>query len=93
VWKSADGFEWEQTQKNAFHDRSYHTMVTFKGCLYVMGGQNFSVYRNDVWKSCDESKTWENLGNAAWPVRAGHASIVYKDQIIVAGGCFKNSKG
>jgi len=68
-------------------------MVSFKDCLYVMGGQNFSVYRNDVWQSCDGAVTWTNLGNAAWPVRAGHATVVYKDKIIVAGGCFKNSKG
>jgi len=48
VWRSKDGAEWEQLE-DAFPARAYHTMVVLKDCMYVMGGQTFTEFRNDVW--------------------------------------------
>lgn len=73
--------------------QAYHSHVFFKGCHFVMGGQTFKDYLNDVWKSCDDGVNWTPLGNASWPVRAGQAATVYNDQIIVAGGCYADPKG
>jgi hypothetical protein len=93
VWSTENGTEWQQVNANAFPKRAYHNMVALKGCLYVMGGQTFSTYMNDVWKSCDEGKSWTSLGNATWPVRAGGAATVYEGNIIVAGGCYSGGSG
>lgn len=91
VWKTSDGRNWTQVAKAAFPKRAYHSMVLLKNCLFVMGGQTFKSYLNDVWKSCDEGITWESLGNASWPVRAGQAATVYNNEIVVAGGCYGDS--
>jgi hypothetical protein len=88
VWRSDNGTRWTQLHSNAFPKRAYHSMVYLKGCVYVMGGQTFQSYLNDVYRSCDGGQEWQPLGNASWSVRAGQAAAVHNGQIVVAGGCY-----
>lgn len=91
VWRldRTYGNVWQAMPQPAFGKRGYHGMVSHNDCLFVMGGQTFKGYMNDVWKSCDGAQTWESLGNAPWPARAGLAFTTFNGKIIVAGGCHK----
>jgi N-acetylneuraminic acid mutarotase len=72
-------------------------MFYHNGCVFVMGGQTVSFlgnpFYNDVWKSCDDGESWESLGNAPWPARAGIAYTSFNGNMIVAGGCHGSSIG
>lgn len=95
VWASENGTEWQLLANDQFGDRAYHSMLEMDGCLYIMAGQTFSTFYNDVWKSCDEGSTWTAATeDAAWPERAGQAAIVTSDgEMIVAGGCYNDESG
>lgn len=87
VWFSENGTTWTQMPKAPFGQRAYHAMWAMGECIFVAGGQTFTKFLNDVWKSCDGALTWQSLGNAPWAARAGLAFAVHRDQIIVGGGC------
>lgn len=62
-----------------------------------MGGQKVSFignpFYNDVWRSCDNGKSWTSLGNAPWQTRAGIAFTTFNGTMLVAGGCYHSSIG
>jgi N-acetylneuraminic acid mutarotase len=97
VWLTVNGTTWEQAPTAPFAGRAYHAMMNLKGCVYVMGGQKVGFlgnpFYNDVWKTCDNGKTWEGLGNAPWTTRAGIAFTVSKGKMLIAGGCYGGSIG
>ena len=97
VWSSADGgASWAQPATATaapFGARAYHNMVELGGCLYVLGGQTFKGYFNDVHRSCDGAgAVWEQVtANASWPVRAGAAAwATSAGEIVLAGGCYSD---
>ncbi len=67
-----------------------------KSSIILMGGQNISGYKNDVWRSTDNGATWTQIptGLPMWSARAFHSSVVMPDSSIVLmggyDGAFKN---
>ena len=52
VWYTKDGAEWTQATESAdFVGRIGHQMVNFKGKLWILGGTDNRVARNDIWYS------------------------------------------
>jgi hypothetical protein len=52
VWYTKDGTEWKQATESAdFVGRIGHQMVNFKGRLWILGGTDNQVARNDIWYS------------------------------------------
>jgi len=52
VWYTKDGVEWKQAAESAdFVGRLGHQMVSFKGKLWIIGGTDNQVARNDIWYS------------------------------------------
>ncbi len=52
VWYTKDGVEWKQATESAdFVGRLGHQMVSFKGKLWIIGGTDNQVARNDIWYS------------------------------------------
>jgi len=91
VWKTANGTLWKKVDQKSFPKRAYHNMVSLGECMYVFGGQTFTRFYNDVWRSCDQGYTWEEIQpQAPWKARAGAGAIVLNDTIYVAGGCYNN---
>lgn len=96
VWRTDNGTEWSKVASAPWPSRAYHAFMELKGCLYVMGGQSVSFVKpfyNDVWRSCDDGKTWQSLGNAPWRARAGVAFTTHKGRMYIAGGCYGSSIG
>jgi len=89
VWRFENGTKWVELSSNAFPGRAYHISMYLNGCVFVMGGQTFTTYRNDVWRSCDDGLTWSMIAEKApWRTRAGHGGTVHNGELVIAGGCY-----
>ncbi len=92
VWYSKDGKIWKQATANAaFSSRYDHTLTTFKGALWVIGGRSYdgvsgTADHADVWKSFN-GKDWFLVdGNAPFGGRGGHTTLVHKKKLWVISG-------
>ena len=85
-----DGQQWNReddfpANSNFTHDSwyiEYHSVVNFKGDVYVFGGYPKRVYEINVFKFNGAWKQIQNLARA----RYGHRSIVHGDYIYHIGG-------
>ncbi len=98
VWFSKDGENWEPaTKEAAFSKRSRHTLTTFKGRMWVIGGAGSLIgdqdYKADVWVSGDGENWVPFLQNAPFGKRADHTALVYDDKLWVIGGYVKGKLG
>ena len=88
VWSSADGRSWveEKAHNGNGEDKRYsHQALSYKGLLYVMGGDDTRKDLNDVWTSAD-GKSWTLVTmSAAWSARAGHQAVVFPQQMALWG--------
>lgn len=62
--------------------------VYFDDHLWLIGGSQIDPDNtsNLVWRLDTTKGTWENLGQADWTERMGHAVLVFQNQIWVMGG-------
>lgn len=95
VWRSKDGRNWTKAPKADWPRRAYHILLgpDASGCIYLMGGQTFSEFYNDVWKTCDNGDSWNQVTEkAAWGARAGLGGTMHNGKMVIAGGCHDNVK-
>ena len=80
VWVSKDGgYTWkEQSKYSSFGGRAYHTTTAYFKKIFVFGGRAGSSAKmfNDVYRSEDVGKTWEQMTSAApWEGRYRHMGM------------------
>jgi hypothetical protein len=95
VWRSTDGRNWTKAPEAEWGRRSYHILIgpDASGCLFLMGGQTFSEFYNDVWKTCDKAETWTKVtDHAPWGARAGLGGTMHNGKLFIAGGCHDKVK-
>lgn len=89
VWSSEDGVEWRLETENApWHPRLWFSAVSWRGCLWVLGGWSNNPHRNhgDVWYSRD-GKQWEQLKcGTMWKERHEHSAWIFKDRLWIGAG-------
>ena len=87
AFSSADGVTWTKRDKTDWGERIYHSVVYFKGKLWMYGGMDYEArsFLNDVWSSSDGT-TWAKVGTAAWPARGGQTMVVYRGKLWLFGG-------
>jgi len=92
VISSNDGVSYTQLTASAlWSPRSNHTLTSFFGLLFVMGGANphgpgpYTEY-NDVYVTIDGSNWIQWLTNAPWAPRSGHDTILLNGQLFLMGG-------
>ena len=93
VWTSTDGASWTSSGNGSLGNRSKHRMVSYKGKLYVSGGEtSTSNSRGDVMSSAD-GKTWSTIARVTgnWPARQGHGFVVHKGTLFIIGGAVRTS--
>jgi len=95
VWRSNDGRNWKKAPAADWGRRSYHVLLgpDANGCLLLIGGQTFSHFYNDVWKTCDGADTWTKIvkdGEAPGKGRAGLGGTMHNGKYFIAGGCHDN---
>jgi hypothetical protein len=91
VWSSSDGITWTQvTASAAFAGRYLHTSVVYDNKMWVIGGQDNrsgqAQYFNDAWYSSDGITWTQYTSSAGFPIRYGHTSVVYNNEMWVIGG-------
>ncbi len=95
VWKSTDnGATWAQMKPDdliGWSARASHSSVAMPdGRIVLTGGENGGTYKNDVWRSNDNSATWVQMNaSAGWSARASHSSVVVRvpdTGVILMGG-------
>ncbi len=90
VWYSNNGKDWLSATKAApFSPRSSHTLTTFKGRMYLIGGQNTLVgndLNSDVWVSGDGENWSLTTANAPFKERTNHTALVHDNKLWVIGG-------
>lgn len=92
VWSSANGKDWELITNNApFAKRFWHTLTTFNGCLWLIGGWSGSETYGDIWRSCDGKNWVQMMTNAPFGKRRGHAAIVFDNKLWIVGGSKGNN--
>jgi Galactose oxidase, central domain/Kelch motif len=87
AYSSPDGPTWTEHDKTDWGERIYHSIVYFKGKLWMYGGLDYEgrTFLNDVWVSSD-GVTWAQVGIAAWSARGSHTMVVYHDDLFLVGG-------
>ena len=87
TYSSPDGLAWTQHHKTDWGERIYHSIVYFKGKLWMYGGMDYQShgFLNDVWSSSDGT-AWAKAGTADWPRRGGQTMVVYHDKLWLFGG-------
>lgn len=85
-WFYACGSEsWSQILPGSWSERRRHTSVSLQNKLWVLGGEDASGFRNDVWWYDGSSWTCAN-SSAEWSARDNHASVVLNSRMWVLGG-------
>jgi hypothetical protein len=99
VWSTLDGRDWSRVKPNTFDanfesrnlpdfpGRHRSPIVSFKGYMYLLGGDaNQGYHQTDIWRSKD-GKAWEKVAdNAPWGPRVFHMAAVLGESIYVFGG-------
>ena len=105
IWYSVDGRSWTlATATAAFGDRVDHQVVSWRGSLWLVGGNsslNQNIYEprqkhrynNDVWRSADGVNWTLVTRSALFLPRHGHRLVVHRGSLFVVGGeVFDTSK-
>jgi len=111
AWSSRDGTHWIKDgphPSNRFSPRNGHTLIEFKGRLFVIGGltrrgavsPSISPYSsaiagtvNDVWASAD-GENWTQIDTgASFSPRYNHRTIVHRGRMYVIGGITRRYEG
>jgi Kelch motif/Galactose oxidase, central domain len=87
AYSSPDGLTWTQHDKTDWGGRIYHSVVYFKGKLWMYGGLDYEgrTFLNDIWASSD-GVAWAQVGSAAWPARGAQTMVVYQNKLWLFGG-------
>ena len=92
VWYSKNGKNWWQaTASAAFSSRYDHTLTTFKGAMWLIGGRSYdgvtgTADHADVWKSTN-GKDWILIeDDAPFGGRGGHTAVVHNKKLWIIGG-------
>jgi hypothetical protein len=86
VWRSANGTDWERVaSKLPWGDRYGAATVSFRGKLWVIGGEERPAMKNDVFHSRDGS-TWTRAATPPWSARRSHSVAVFRDRLWIIGG-------
>jgi len=81
------GMDWTQATASAgWSARNRHTSVTFDNKIWVLGGREDSINKNDAWYSTDGVNWTQATANAEWTVRDRHTSVVFDNKMWVMGG-------
>lgn len=93
IWNSADGITWNQVGQAEWTPRGAHTVVAFKGKLWLLGGADHvkedrgtDRFLNDVWTSDDGLKWTQASAAAGWAPRDYPRVVVYHDELYLLGG-------
>lgn len=86
-WTSEDGASWTKVVGQPKPYRSGDSCAVFKDRIFLTGGwYGFRRYHSDVWSTRDGIRWTQESADAAFPVRASHASLVFNNRLWILFG-------
>ena len=91
VWYSVDGADWVVAPvSRPLGPLSGHQVVSYRGSLWLVGGNDDQRYKNDVWRSGD-GVNWELATvSAGFSGRHFHQVVSHGGSLWLVGGDYKN---
>ena len=87
LWRSADGVSWTKVSGDSRFGRNGHQVFSWRGSLWLVGGNQGGGYQADVWRSADGESWTLVTASAPFQGRSGHRVVVHGDRLwLVAGG-------
>ena len=87
VRRTTDFKKWEVVgQASNLPKRVFYTAVSFKGALWLLGGDDGGNLYNDVWRSTDGLNWTLVTDHAPWTPRTSAHAFVFRDRLWVIGG-------
>jgi hypothetical protein len=86
-YTAGEGDSWIcATQAASWSGRNEHSSVVFNGKMWVLGGEDLSAVRNDVWYSTDGANWLQACSLSGWTSRLDYSAVVFDNKIWVMGG-------
>lgn len=86
VRRTKDFKKWEALGEGNLPKRVFYTVASFRGSIWLLGGDDGNGLYNDVWRSTDGLNWTRVLANAPWSPRSGGHAFVYKNRLWLIGG-------
>lgn len=86
IRRTADFKKWETLGRGNLPKRVFYTAVSFRGAIWLLGGDDGKTLYNDVWRSTDGLNWVQVIGAAPWSPRTGAQAFIYKDKLWLIGG-------
>jgi hypothetical protein len=86
VRRTTDFRKWETLGRGNLPKRVFYTAISFRGAIWLLGGDDGDNLYNDVWRSTD-GLNWINVtARAPWTPRSGSKAFIYKNRLWLIGG-------
>ena len=87
IRRTTDFKKWEEVGKASnLPRRVFYAVVSFRGYIWLLGGDDGANLYNDVWRSID-GLNWEHvLDHAPWSARSSAHAVVFHDKLWLIGG-------
>ncbi|HYG25312.1 MAG TPA: hypothetical protein VD906_00235 [Caulobacteraceae bacterium] len=86
VRRTKDFKKWENLGRGNLPNRIFYTIASFRGSIWLLGGDDGKGLYNDVWRSSDGLNWTRVLEKAPWSARSGAHAFVYKNRLWMIGG-------
>jgi len=89
AWRSTDGRHWNVVCDSTPFRVRYHTAISYRGFLWVLGGSQgirVSNFTNKIWRSADGREWILANENPSWAPRCSHTTTLFRDSLWLIGG-------
>jgi hypothetical protein len=77
---------WEEVGRSAsLPPVILYAAASFRGWIWILGGQDSAGARAGVWRSSD-GLAWEEMRQPPWSRRAGARAVVFRERLFLIGG-------
>ncbi len=86
IRRTTDFRKWETLGRSNLPSRVFYSAVSFRGSIWLLGGDDGAGTRNDVWRSTDGLNWIKVMDNAPWSPRTGASAFVFRNRLWLIGG-------
>jgi hypothetical protein len=86
VRRTTDFKKWETLGQGNLPKRVFYTTISFRGSIWLLGGDDGTKTYNDVWRSTDGLTWTQVIRQAPWSPRTGAQAFIFKNRLWLIGG-------